>query len=119
MTDSKILDWLLSLDKETLASMAHQQSKIIEKLQNAAKSQAVPQWIPVSDRLPDEDSIVVGKSGGHIEYCDYAVFNFFNGIFCLNTDGVEASNYDGGAVIKCNFVVMEWMYLPSAPEQNK
>ena len=41
--DAKKLNWLLGLEKETLADMAHQQSKIIEKLQKAAKSQAVPE----------------------------------------------------------------------------
>ena len=85
----------------------------------AAKEQAVPEWIPVSERLPDEDAVVVGRSDDPIEYCDYAVFNFFNGIFHLNTDGLEASNYDGGAVIKCEFAVTHWMPLPAAPEQNK
>ena len=40
--DQKKLNWLLGLEKETLADMAHQQSKIIEKLQKADKAQAVP-----------------------------------------------------------------------------
>ena len=39
--DQKKLNWLLGLEKETLADMAHQQSKIIEKLQKAAKVQVV------------------------------------------------------------------------------
>ena len=42
-SDQKKLNWLLGLEKETLADMAHQQSKIIEKLQKAAKAQAVPE----------------------------------------------------------------------------
>ena len=41
--DQKKLNWLLGLEKETLADMAQQQSKIIEKLQKAAKAQAVPE----------------------------------------------------------------------------
>ena len=41
--DQKKLTWLLGLEKETLEDMAHQQSKIIEKLQNAAKEQTVPE----------------------------------------------------------------------------
>ena len=48
--DQKILNWLLGLEKETLADMAHQQSKIIEKLQKVAKSQvALEGWklVPV------------------------------------------------------------------------
>ena len=40
--DQKILTRLLGLEKETLADMAHQQSKIIENLQNAAKERTVP-----------------------------------------------------------------------------
>ena len=54
--DKKKLNWLLGLEKETLAGMAHQQSKIIEKLQNAAKAQAVPEgWklVPV-EPTPDQ-----------------------------------------------------------------
>ena len=39
--DQKSLNWLLGLEKETLADIAHQQSKIIEKLQQAAKAQVV------------------------------------------------------------------------------
>ena len=38
--DQEKLNWLLGLEKETLADMAHQQSKIIEKLQKAAKAHA-------------------------------------------------------------------------------
>ena len=46
--DQKKLTWLLSLEKETLADMAYQQSKIIAKLQKAAKAQAVPEgWMLV------------------------------------------------------------------------
>ena len=40
--DQKKLNWLLGLEKETLADMAYQQSKIIEKLQKTTKAQAVP-----------------------------------------------------------------------------
>ena len=40
--DQKKLSWLLGLEKETLVYMAHQQSKIIEKSQKAAKAQAAP-----------------------------------------------------------------------------
>lgn len=39
--DQKKINWLLGLEKETLADMAHQQSKIIERLQKAAKMQVV------------------------------------------------------------------------------
>ena len=46
--DQKNLNWLIGLEKETLVDMAHQQSKIIAKLQKAAKAQAVPEgWMLV------------------------------------------------------------------------
>ena len=38
--DQKKLNWLLGLEKETLANMAHQQAKLIEKLQKSAKTQS-------------------------------------------------------------------------------
>ena len=64
--DQKELNWLLGLEKETLADMVRQQSKIIKKLQNTAKAQAVPQWISVGYRLPKygDDCLIVaeGKS---------------------------------------------------------
>ena len=44
--DAKKLSWLLGLEKETLADMAHQQSKIIEKLQKAEKAQRLEdEWV--------------------------------------------------------------------------
>ena len=39
--DQKKLNWLLGLEKETLANMAHQQAKLIEKLQKSAKNQSI------------------------------------------------------------------------------
>ena len=38
--DQKKLTWLLGLEKETLANMAHQQAKVIGKLQESAKTQS-------------------------------------------------------------------------------
>ena len=44
--DAKKLNWLLGLEKETLADMAHRQSKIIEKLQKAEKAQRLEdEWV--------------------------------------------------------------------------
>ena len=107
--DQKILTWLLGLEKETLADMAHQQAKIIETLQNAAKAQAVPQWIPVSDRLPD------GEIGSANEYIVYESLNgkVQHDYFMIPSD--ESSPF-------WNYYfdnVTHWMPLPSAPEQNK
>lgn len=55
--DAKKLNWLLGLEKETLADMAHQQSKIIEKLQKAAKAQAVPEGYRLMPPEPTPEMI--------------------------------------------------------------
>ena len=98
--DQKKLNWLLGLEKETLADMAYQQSKIIEKLQKAAKAQAVPQWIPVSERLPTDGAnvLIFDKFGTH---GSIYTLEYYDG-FMLNHKGVT-----------------HWMLLPGAPEQNK
>ena len=96
--DQKKLTWLLGLEKETLADMAHQQSKIIEKLQKVAKAHR--QWIPVSERLPDDDDLVlVYDSEGS---CGY--------IYTLRVYREFFDKFKG---------VTHWMPLPAAPEQNK
>ena len=107
--DQKILNWLLGLEKETLADMAHQQSKIIEKLQKAAKAQAVPQWISVEDQLPNHDA---GKWSNPV-------------IALSDIDLVFRLSYCGGWQRTGDFIssgsskVTHWMPLPAAPEQNK
>ena len=107
--DQKKLNWLLGLEKETLADMAHQQSKIIEKLQKAAKAQAVPQWISVEDQLPNHDA---GK--------------WSNPVIALSDIGlVFRLSYCGGWQRTGDFMstgsskVTHWMPLPAPPEQNK
>ena len=98
--DQKKLNWLLGLEKETLADMAHQQSKIIEKLQNAAKAQAVPEWIPVGERLPDEFTAVLV----------YDVDGTHGHVYTLKVYAEFFSKFKS---------VTHWMPLPAAPEQNK
>ena len=107
--DQKKLNWLLGLEKEILADMVHQQSKIIEKLQKAAKAQAAPRWIPVSERLPD------GEIGSQTEYLVYETLNnkVQHDYFMIPSD--ESSPF-------WNYYfdnVTHWMPLPAAPEQNK
>ena len=117
--DQKKLNWLLGLEKETLADMAHQQSKIIEKLQ-AAKAQAAPQWIPVGERLPPvgEQCLfyrpLANKSGDKIIAVKTAMPD---GQFCWDNtvpDGETPCNPSNGS---CH--VTHWMPLPAPPEQNK
>ena len=98
--DQKKLNWLLGLEKETLVDMAHQQSKIIEKLQKAAKAQAAPRWIPVSERLPDEFTAVLV----------YDVDGTHGHVYTLKVYAEFFSKFKS---------VTHWMPLPAAPEQNK
>jgi len=72
------------------------------------------EWISVEGRLPDEDSLIVAANFINYMYVpDVACCNFYNGQFCLNTDGISASNYDGGAVIVMEFKPTHWLPLPS------
>ena len=50
--DQKKLNWLLGMEKETLADMAYQQSMIIEKLRKSAKAQTVPEGFKVAPVEP-------------------------------------------------------------------
>ena len=126
--DQKNLNWLLGLEKETLADMAHQQSKIIEKLQKAAKAQAVPQWIPVSERLPDEDYgyfLVTRKHwriddprvccSFYIKDRDRAKREYANG-YSRKYQGKDSIHFECS---RGGFIITHWMPFPAAPEQNK
>ena len=86
----------------------------------AAKAQAVPQWIPVSERLPPVDDQclfyrpLANKSGDKIIAIKTAMPD---GQFCWDNtvpDGKTPCNPSNGA---CH--VTHWMPLPAPPEQNK
>ena len=76
------------------------------------------EWISVKDKLPEHGSIVAGiniysvwdgcKTGDY----DCTVFEFYNGKFLFRRDGLDASNYDGGAHISCEFEPTHWVELP-------
>ena len=71
-------------------------------------------WISVKDRLPDDDTLVVGielLEFGDDYKPDAAVFWYLHCDFHLWTDGLEAENYDGGAVIKSIINITHWKYL--------
>lgn len=87
--DAKKLSWLLGLDKETLANMANQQSKIIEKLQEATKDISVNEWISVSDDRPEK------KQGNKIwatDGIDQFECEFDDGFWC-NVFGNEFTHW--------------------------
>ena len=77
-----------------------------EKL-NAAKAQAVPQWIPVSERLPGE----IGRYWCYVEEQNELGVSHYQ--WNCSWNGAEWSG-DG---LTC--VVTHWMPLPAPPEQNK
>ena len=87
---------------------------------NAAKAQAVPQWIPVSERLPEYGEHVLMLIPTSI---NYVVAGF---ISCDELEDEEGSFHtcslcdqygdDIGYSIEA---LSHWMPLPAAPEQNK
>ena len=76
-----------------------------------AKAQAVPEWIPVSERLPDAGvlCIVFGLNGVINNLFEYYRPQHINGYFDSVIDGCVIELTD----------VTHWMPLPAAPEQNK
>ena len=77
------------------------------------------EWISVEDRLPNEDSFVVAAriydALGDIDAC---VCDFYHGQFFLNSEGLESSNYDGGALIVMDFKPTHWMPIPEPPAKG-
>lgn len=79
------------------------------------------EWISVEDRLPDEDQYVVFASfyggPGAVEFDSVVAGRFWNGSFHPDTEGLEASNYDGGASITLEMKPTHWMPLPPPPTE--
>lgn len=78
------------------------------------------EWISVEERLPDEDQRVVFANfygwGQPLMEFDATVAGYFmRGSFHPDTEGLDASNYDGGACITLNMTPTHWMPLPEAP----
>ena len=83
-----------------------------QKLEEIKEMKKEVKWISVNDKLPNENSMVVAAYVYEHSQPDTAICDFYGGCFHLNTDGLEASNYDGGAVIIMTFSVTHWMPLP-------
>ncbi|EKN4696950.1 DUF551 domain-containing protein [Yersinia ruckeri] len=78
----------------------------------------IPQgWIKCSDQMPEDDQVVVIINSGHGFLYEAAVVTRRGPHFDL-MDGLEASNYDGGAVVRLDMEATHWMPLPAAPEKE-
>ncbi|CNI92182.1 Protein of uncharacterised function (DUF551) [Yersinia intermedia] len=78
----------------------------------------IPQgWIKCSDQMPEDDQVVVIINSGHGFLYEAAVVTRRGPHFDL-MDGLEASNYDGGAVVRLDMEATHWMQLPAAPEKE-
>lgn len=73
-------------------------------------------WINCIDQMPEDDQVVVIINSGHGFLYEAAVVTRRGPHFDL-MDGLEASNYDGGAVVRLDMEATHWMPLPAAPEK--
>lgn len=77
-------------------------------------SQRVPQWIPVTERLPDDDvgdwciAYVEGLEG-YVYYC--------GAVICVDYDHSTGNFFDGSLCI--TNLVRYWMHMPEAPDGIK
>ena len=99
-----------------------------EVWEQAAKAQAVPQWISVSERLPDKDYgyfLVTRKhwNEGWPQVCysfyikdrDMAKKEHANG-YSRRYQGKDSIHFECS---RGGFIITHWMPVPTAPEQNK
>ncbi|WP_143712123.1 DUF551 domain-containing protein [Yersinia intermedia] len=74
-------------------------------------------WINCIDQMPEDDQVVVIINSGHGFLYEAAVVTRRGPHFDL-MDGLEASNYDGGAVVRLDMEATHWMQLPAAPAKE-
>ena len=77
------------------------------------------EWVSVGNKLPEEGQYVAFASfyswSGKPEYDSVVAGRFSNGRFYPDTEGLDASNYDGGACITLEMKPSHWVALPSPP----
>lgn len=89
---------------------------LIDDHKRLRELEEVRRWVPVEERMPDEDSYVVAaKMYGHGIDPDMAVCLFSSGQFYVSADALEASNYDGGACITLDIKPTHWTPTPKPP----
>ena len=101
---AKIKDLPITYDAETV-------QRCIEVLSNAPTVEAVPQWIPCSERLPEEPFgclVTVWDT-------DPVTMDEFENIlpYFVGWDGEQWNDGDG---LQCPFEVIAWMPLPKPYE---
>lgn len=84
----------LEMDREEFAALRRK----IAELRQAGNSPVIPEWIPVSERMPDENGAYQVWNGKHVG----AVPFFFGSFQCINPEQVT-----------------HWMPLPAAPQEVK
>lgn len=72
-------------------------------------------WINIDNEKPKDDSKVIAADIGHGEIYEMAACWFLHNRFRVH-DGLEASNFDGGAIISIDFKITHWCYLPDVPK---
>jgi len=76
------------------------------------------EWISVNDKPQDNDIYCIVAEINNGEIYSFAPSWYLNGKFCCEPGGLEAYNYDGGAVIKFDLNITHWMPLPKPPKDN-
>ena len=76
------------------------------------------EWISVKASTPEENQRVVFADIGHGQIYASVSGKFWHGCFIADTEGLEASNYDGGAIVSVSsqMEITHWMPLPTPPK---
>lgn len=108
MTDKELIQALRGTETRSKRGLLDEAADRLEEL-----SQRVPQWIPVTERLPDDDVgdwciVYVEGLEGYVYYCgavicadyDHSTGNFFDGSLCITN------------------LVRYWMPMPEPPGEE-
>ena len=109
MTDKELIQALRGTETRSKRALLDEAADRLEEL-----SQRVPQWIPVTERLPDDDvgdwciAYVEGLEG-YVYYC--------GAVICVDYDHSTGNFFDGSLCI--TNLVRYWMHMPEAPDGIK
>lgn len=74
----KLDDTIIRLNEEDWQITRYEYKRIEGVIFEMPTVQAVPQWIPVSERLPEENGYYLTTTMYHEVYCDYWEEDYFN-----------------------------------------